>query len=284
MAKIKKINLFLFFILVPYGYKAVRAQSESSKFPVHLLNFTDFEKHLLDQLWQKEGDELRTSQVFFAAQESIANFQVNQSLKELKIKFSKRKINTVVALKTTVWQLQNQYLKHYREFASLQASLDSGIFNCLTGVTLMSMVLDTQNIPYQIMATDNHVFLIAKLNKSDILIEVTDKNNAVIDYPQGIQEALLRYKLNSNSLVINSIGNHHNKMGLLAMFYLNHSLAYNKIRNFEAAAEQAKKYLYFSHLANLKTLPVIDLLIAERQNNNIGFQDLLPFRNVALLP
>ncbi len=284
MLKIPKFPFIALLIFIPLSLKSSKAQENTFNFPIHLMGLNPYEQRLVEGTCSTCAPKDLVSQSFFAAQESIANLEVDEKITQLKNRFARRKISTVIALRTAVAYLHKNYLVEYREFSTLQATLDSGIFNCLTGVSLMSMVLDTQGIAYRIMATDNHVFLLADINSNSVLIEVTDKNNPVVDYSRGIDEALNRYTQTSDSKKIIQIGDQSNKMGLLSLFYLNKTLLYSKANRDDKAISNAIKYLYFSFLANVKPKPVIDFLILERQARKAEIQELLSYRDMVILP
>ncbi len=230
------------------------------------------EKHFFEHL-----PDYQTSQLAFLAHDSLTFRAMNTKFNALKARSAKRRIRTVLALKTLVHHIQKDHLRHYRTIATLGATLDSGIYNCLTAVTLVSVALDTNRLKYKVMTTQNHVFIIVNMPIGEVLIEATDKNNPIIDYPDGIAQAMSSYQATATAPPI-EVANHQNKLGLAALFYLNSAVELAQAKRHAEALEQAIKYLLINTYGLSPSLPVLDFLIAQRQNENLGYQEILSIK------
>ena len=64
-------------------------------------------------------------------------------------------------------------LRTYKPYSMLQNTLAEGTFDCVTGSLVYATVLDYYAIPYDIVETDRHVFLLVQF-KQPVLLEATD--------------------------------------------------------------------------------------------------------------
>jgi hypothetical protein len=90
-----------------------------------------------------------------------------------------------------------KFLKNFSEYASFPETLDKGLYNCLTGTALYALLLDHFEIPYQIIETNYHIFLLAQTNKGTILFETTDPANGFVTNDEEIKNRIARYRQNS---------------------------------------------------------------------------------------
>jgi hypothetical protein len=90
-----------------------------------------------------------------------------------------------------------KFLKNFSEYASFPEMLDKGNYNCLTGTALYALLLDHFDVPYKIIETNYHIFLLAQTDKGPILFETTDPANGFVTNNEAIKERIARYRQNS---------------------------------------------------------------------------------------
>ena len=90
-----------------------------------------------------------------------------------------------------------KFLKNFSEYASFAETIDNGNYNCLTGTALYALLLDHFEIPYQIIETNYHIFLLAQTEKGSILFETTDPANGFVANNEEIKNRMARYRQNS---------------------------------------------------------------------------------------
>jgi len=90
-----------------------------------------------------------------------------------------------------------KFLKNFSEYASFPEMLDKGNYNCLTGTALYALLLDHFNVPYKIIETNYHIFLLAQTDQGPILFETTDAANGFVTNGEEIQNRIARYRQNS---------------------------------------------------------------------------------------
>lgn len=89
-----------------------------------------------------------------------------------------------------------QYLKKYEAYSSISNLFNTGSYNCLTGTILYALLLDHFQIPYQIIETNYHIFILASTKQGQLLLEATDPVNGFVDNPQDIESRINTYKEN----------------------------------------------------------------------------------------
>lgn len=89
-----------------------------------------------------------------------------------------------------------KYLRHYTSYCSFSDLLNDGTYNCLTGTALYALLLDHFHIPYRIIETNYHIFLVAETAEGSILLEATDPANGFVDNDAEIQKRIALYREN----------------------------------------------------------------------------------------
>ena len=78
-------------------------------------------------------------------------------------------------LRKTFKRLHTTFLKKYEAYADFEKVFTTGHYDCLTGTTLFSQVLDQLNYSYDIIETNYHIFIIVNTERGDVLLETTDR-------------------------------------------------------------------------------------------------------------
>ncbi|MDW8331153.1 MAG: hypothetical protein RMK43_05830 [Cyclobacteriaceae bacterium] len=85
-------------------------------------------------------------------------------------------------------------LNDFTEEISFNQTIATGNYNCLTATTTFALLLDHFNIRHQIVETTYHIFIIAKLQDNEWLIETTDPLHGLIRKDQVISQRLENYR------------------------------------------------------------------------------------------
>jgi hypothetical protein len=91
---------------------------------------------------------------------------------------------------------RQRFLRNYTEYATFSETLTSGTYNCLTGTALYALLLDHFGIPYQVIETNYHIFLIAESDNGRILLEATDAQNGFVTGEASIESRIKEYQEN----------------------------------------------------------------------------------------
>jgi hypothetical protein len=103
----------------------------------------------------------------------------NQVISDLdKITTKKRK--SLKTLSDIYFLAQQQLLKEYQKNANFSKTIDQGIFDCVTGTAVYALLLNRFDIPYQIIETEEHVFIQGIFRKTPFIIESTFADEGLI--------------------------------------------------------------------------------------------------------
>jgi hypothetical protein len=89
-----------------------------------------------------------------------------------------------------------EYLKKYEDYAPISNLFNSGSYNCLSGTIVYALLLDHFQIPYQVIETNYHIFILADTKQGKILLEATDPINGFVTNPHDIESRIKAYKEN----------------------------------------------------------------------------------------
>lgn len=99
-------------------------------------------------------------------------------------------------LKHLFKKTHQQFLTEFKEYASFSDLLNEGKYNCLTGTALYAVLLQHFEIPYQIIETNYHIFLMAETSQGRVLLEATDPVHGFIDRASEIEKRITKYQQN----------------------------------------------------------------------------------------
>lgn len=85
-------------------------------------------------------------------------------------------------------------LKKYEIHSSFNAMLSVGKYDCVSGSAALGMLLERYDIPFEIIETDYHVFLVAHLEGKKVILESTLPVGGMITAPSEVEAYLESYK------------------------------------------------------------------------------------------
>lgn len=159
-------TLLLFALLVP--------ASASTPEPIHGLQGYIASFSAVDGL-APDGDEL---------------LQLVQKLREKLVKSG----NKTVFVDYLFDKTRHRFLRNYAEYATFSETLTRGTYNCLTGTALYAALLEHFNIPYQVIETNYHIFLVAQTENGRVLLEATDRENGIVLGESNIDARIKAYR------------------------------------------------------------------------------------------
>jgi hypothetical protein len=177
-------------------------------------------------------------------------------VRELKAEEKGKKIDERLLAKV-FFLPRKDFLKTYQPDAGASDLMDKGEYNCLSATIFYAAILEELHIPYSIVETNYHVFLLVKGKRKAFLFETTDAINGFVHSPQLISLQLQYYQNQNlvNEETLSSFGSQQDYLGLqsqvyheinssqlLGLVYYNKSVeAYN-----QKAFESALNYLWHS--------------------------------------
>lgn len=98
----------------------------------------------------------------------LNNFYITLDTKVLAAKSNRQKAKVIFK------EVHDHFFKQYEEFTSFNNIFESGLYNCVTGSMLYSLVLKKYGIPYEIKEKPTHVYIVAFPESENILFETTN--------------------------------------------------------------------------------------------------------------
>jgi hypothetical protein len=90
-----------------------------------------------------------------------------------------------------------QFLKTFAEQCSFRDLMEKKTYNCLSGTAIYALLLDHFHIPYRIMETNYHIFVLATTSEGTVLLEATDPLHGFVDKDNVVQARIDQYKQNT---------------------------------------------------------------------------------------
>jgi tetratricopeptide (TPR) repeat protein len=97
-------------------------------------------------------------------------------------------------------KLHAKFFKQYQSLVFFSSIFKDGTYNCVTASALFAYVFDALHIPYVIMESTDHVFLVAYPQSFDIKVETTVPSQGSVSYNSTMQATYVNY-LKSNKII-----------------------------------------------------------------------------------
>ena len=176
----KKIAQLIFIQIVIFSF-SLKAQSQTDS----LLRFSDlrfhsgFEKEAITN-FVKHGKD--TFNLFLAIDEKMTDEVANQYREIFNKAFDEispkalgaKNLNKKIKISYTA--IHNQFLTKYNSNEYFPVMFRSGIYNCVSASMLYAIVFDKLEIPYKVMSSADHVYLVGNPGSNSVVIETTNPN------------------------------------------------------------------------------------------------------------
>lgn len=139
--------------------------------------------HLLSTVSQSNDKE--------KAQSRLSNFIEEQQLKK------GQKKSEVQFLSALVKSTHQRFLKTYKPYARMNEPFETGIYDCLTGTALFSLIFTELGIRHKMIETNYHIFLLIEGNEGRLLLETTDRLFGLKVKSKEVDEWLEKYHQNT---------------------------------------------------------------------------------------
>ena len=124
---------------------------------------------------------------------------IEQYLSRLEVTKTRKKTD-LEFLKTVFFKTHRKYLKWYDASATFKETMTTGVYGCLTGSALYSIILSHFGYEHEIIELTSHVYLKVKLDEQIILIESTLPETGFLENVSEVAKATEQYEDNSRKL------------------------------------------------------------------------------------
>lgn len=138
---------------------------------------SDFEKEAIENFVFQNRD---TFNLFLAIDEKMTQEEANVR-KDIYLSIFKeladKKIQTKAIdkkIKLSYSNVHNRFLKKYNDNEYFPVIFQTGIYNCVSASMLYALIFDDLDIPYNVKASSDHVYLVANPGSKSIVIETTN--------------------------------------------------------------------------------------------------------------
>ncbi|MFM7024284.1 MAG: hypothetical protein ACKOXB_15030 [Flavobacteriales bacterium] len=106
--------------------------------------------------------------------------------KKIEKKSNKQKIAMIQKM------VNKKCLLKYSYYAEFHEIYEAGVFNCVTGSVLFALIFDEFHIPYEVLYSPIHVYLMAYPSTEKFVVEATAKSDEVMVYSKTFKEEYIQ--------------------------------------------------------------------------------------------
>lgn len=199
----KLLNLILIVILISTLPGIAQNQPDSLIRFSDLRYHSEFEKKALFNFVKHRKD---TFNLFMAIDEKMTDEDAkrnHETYLNIFEELDQKKIETKnmnKKIKISYSSVHNRFLQKYNENEYFPVMFKSGTYNCVSASMLYAMVFDKLDIPYKVMASSNHVYLIGSPGSNSVVIETTNPTFEKAIFNGEFQQQYVDY-LRSSKLI-----------------------------------------------------------------------------------
>jgi hypothetical protein len=104
--------------------------------------------------------------------------------------------NEVKFLRSMVNESHRKFLKSYKPYSQFNDLFEKGLYDCLSGTSFFSVLLEELQFRYKIIETNYHIFLLIETSQGQVLLETTDRLFGFKTDAQEIEKSMSHYKKN----------------------------------------------------------------------------------------
>ena len=173
-----------------------------------IMLFLSFNYTVDAQNFNPKNEELLNDIAFISSVEKFENHkQWNSLVRKLDRKSS---ADAEYFLEYLFYKTHQKLLKDYNKGTTFTNMLETGSYDCVSASITFSVLLKYFDIEHSIIETDYHVFIIAKVNNQEFILETTDPSYGFVSNAEEVKEFKADFLPNVNSTQLNqneAIGN-----------------------------------------------------------------------------
>lgn len=204
--------------------------------------------------------------------------ELNEFVNILKEKKSKYKREDLF-FEYLFYKTHRKFLKHYAEYSSPADVLKNGRYDCLSGTTFYALLLHELRIPYTVIETNYHMYLLIQTTKGNYLYESTDALYGYTKDTDEIESKLNTYQ-SANARKASEKGeyvfdmNLNKKLGLMELAGLHYyNQAVNQFNHgllAEATSSIEKSYVFYQSPRTAEFTKILLQRIYGTEDNLLG--------------
>mgnify|MGYP003150888541 FL=1 len=153
------------------------------------------------QNFNPKNEELLNDIAFISSVEKFENHkQWNSLIRKLE---RKSKADEEYFLEYLFYKTHQNLLKEYNKGTTFTSLLETGSYDCVSASITYSVLLKYFDIEHSIIETDYHVFIIAKVNNQEFILETTDPRYGFVSHAEDVKDFKADFLPNINSAQLN---------------------------------------------------------------------------------
>jgi len=160
----------------------------------------------------------------------------------------------------TFYYLHKKLLKKYKQYASINQTMETGVYDCVTATAVYSLFLTELEIPYSVVETNYHIYvLVFPGTENEVLLETTDPIAGFISNSTEIVKRKLLYVKSNSEVKKNQVDlawnveTSLNGTELMGVLLYNQSIKQYNVGNKSEAISLAIDALTYYSSARIKT-------------------------------
>lgn len=165
------------------------------------MTFLSFNNTLNAQHFNPKNEELLNDIAFISSAEKFESHnQWNRLVRKLE---RKSDADVEYFLEYLFYKTHQKLLKEYNKGTTFTNLLETGSYDCVSASITYSVLLKYFDIEHSIIETDYHVFIIAKMNNQEFILETTDPRYGFISDAEEVKDFKADFLPNINSAQLN---------------------------------------------------------------------------------
>lgn len=160
------------------------------------------------QNFNPKNEELLNDIAFIS---SVEKFDSHKQWNTLVRKFERKShLDPEYFLEYLFYKTHQKLLKQYNKGITFANLLETGSYDCVSASITYSVLLKYFDIEHSIIETDYHVFIIAKVNNKEYILETTDPRYGFVSNAEEVKDFKADFLPNVNSAQLNrneAVGN-----------------------------------------------------------------------------
>ncbi|MCB0494882.1 MAG: hypothetical protein KDC79_01990 [Cyclobacteriaceae bacterium] len=158
------------------------------------------------------------------------------------------------------YYIHNRLLKEYKEYASLDQTLQKGTYDCVTATAMYALFFSELEVPYSVVETNYHLYILAFPGTgNEVLIETTDPLNGFITKKEEVSARKELYVKGNGELRANqadlkwNVEHNLKDSELIGLLLFNQSVKHYNLGNKTKALELANEALTYYPSSRIRT-------------------------------
>ena len=158
------------------------------------------------------------------------------------------------------YYIHHRLLKEYKEYASLDQTLQKGDYDCVTATAMYALFFSELDVPFTVVETNYHLYiLVFPGSEYEVLVETTDPFDGFVSNRKEVEKRKELYAKGNEEIRANQVDlkwdvqNNLKGSELIGLLLFNQSVKYYNLGNKKKAVEFANEALTYYPSPRIRT-------------------------------